>query len=863
MLRTLLTIAVLLAVAAPQSVAAQHFPSAEELEAMVKQRVDAGRGMAMVLGVIEADGSTKIVHYGDAGEGARALDTRSVFEIGSITKVFTGVLLADAVERGEVALEDPVSKYLPSEVSVPSRDGRQITLLDLATHRSSLTRMPTNMIPTGDGAYPTYTIAMMYEYLSSHELRRDIGAEYEYSNIAVALLGHVLERATGKTYEQLLRERILDPLGMSTTSTRVEGAVREWMTVGHDQMGLVAPYRNWPQLPAMGALRSNAEDLLRFVAANTGSPTSSIERSMRSSHEVRNTIDASTEIGLNWHVMKIGDRRIVNHGGATQGFRAFLGFDPDAEVGVVLLANSPVAARDLALHLINPELPLSDAPVAERVEIFVTEQTLRTYEGEYELRPNLVIDITVEDGGLVARPSGQGRLPLFAESQTGFFSRDVNVQISFTSGGSGTVDGLVLHQGGRSTAAPRRVAAGIPLAAADATASLPGLEASIQSTRLGEERPLRIVTPEGYALSMSTRYPVMLVLDGDAPLMHAAGVTGSLAGRGRGPEMIVVHTPAPGPGQRSSFADFVVSELVPWVEAEYRTAGLTLLVGDPELTAMAPDSFATLGVGSGGFSGTFRGERGSSADADDVHVALRDGLSWLFDGWELPEITTLAAQPGGDGWQKIDAHFTALSDRFGFRVVPDEDLADVAARTHGQQGRWDDAVREMERNAVLHPGSARVYNHLGDLYRVLCRWEESREHYGKAYDMAREMKYANVSNYAMEFNRMKSAIESGEECKGPVSERAEAEVAADVLESYVGEYRFSSRFSIVVTFEDGKLWMQPTGQERSRIYAESETLFYSRVAPVELTFSMDDASAVTGVVLNQDGREVTGLRVGD
>ncbi len=865
MRRTRLTIVFLLALLLPAATSAQHFPSSEDLAALIEKRVEDDRGMALVLGVMEADGSTRIVYYGDAGEGARPLGAKSVFEIGSITKVFTGVLLADAVARGEVALDDPVAKYLPDGVTVPSWEGREITLLDIATHRSSLTRMPTNMVPTGDGAYPHYTIDMLYEFLSSHELRREIGVEYEYSNIAVALLGHALERATGKSYEQLLQERILGPLEMRTTSTKVEGTVRDWMTVGHDDQGLVAPYRNWPNLPAMGALRSNAEDLLRFVAANIGPPTSQIERSMRDAHEVRNTVNSNADIGLNWRVMKFGDKRIITHGGATRGFRAFVGFDPDAGVGAVLLANYPIAAQDIAYHLINPDIPLSGAPIAERVEVFVPENILETYVGEYELRPTFVIHITLENGGLFARATGQNKFPVFPESDTKFFARVVNAQISFTKDDTGAVDGLILHQGGRNAPAPRRIAIGVPLATAEgAAASLPGRKASVASAILGEERSLRILTPEGYELSMSSQYPVLFVLDGDPSLHQASGVTRSLADRGQAPGMIVVHTPAPTATQRADFSRFLVDELRPWVEGGYRAAALTVIAADEGVLGDVPETIATIAIGSdNSVVSSFRGEQGSSSGASDPLVAFRDGLGWVFSGWELADLTTLASQPGDEGWAQIDAHYATLSERFGYPVVPHEDVADVAARTHAQQGRWNEAQREMERNAELHPGSARVFNHLGDLYRVLCRAEESKANYSKAYDMAREMQYDNVSNYAMEFNRIKSEIESGRECKGPVSERAEAEVDASILESYAGEYEFSSRFSAVVTFEGGRLWIQPTGQEKSRIYAESETTFYSRIAPVEFTFITNESGEVTGAVMRQNGRDVTGRKVND
>ena len=134
-LSTMLSLTLLLPVAA----AAQHFPPDEELTALIRSRVEDGGAMGIVLGVVEADGSTRIVSYGDAGHEARPLGSTSVFEIGSITKVFTGILLSDMVERGEVALSDPVSKHLPDGVTVPSRNGREITLLRAIQAKFELT----------------------------------------------------------------------------------------------------------------------------------------------------------------------------------------------------------------------------------------------------------------------------------------------------------------------------------------------------------------------------------------------------------------------------------------------------------------------------------------------------------------------------------------------------------------------------------------------------------------------------------------------------------------------------------------------------------------------------------------------------
>ena len=160
----------------PGAAGAQHFPSDEDLSALIRSRVEEGRAVGIVLGVVEADGSTRIVAYGDAGPNARPLGAESVFEIGSVTKVFTATLLADMVARGEVSFSDPVSDYLPDEVTMPSRGGREITLLDLSTQHSGLPRLPGNMSPADmSNPYADYTVEQLYTFLSGHELRRDIG----------------------------------------------------------------------------------------------------------------------------------------------------------------------------------------------------------------------------------------------------------------------------------------------------------------------------------------------------------------------------------------------------------------------------------------------------------------------------------------------------------------------------------------------------------------------------------------------------------------------------------------------------------------------------------------------------------------
>lgn len=438
----------------PASADAQHFPSAEDLKALIQSRVEENRAVGIVLGVLEADGSTLIVSYGDPGPTARELSGQSIFEIGSITKVFTGILLADMVAKGEVSLTDPVSKYLPDGVTMPSQGGQEITLLDLATHHSALPRLPDNMSPAdATNPYTDYTVEMMYAFLSDHELRRDIGSEYEYSNLAVGLLGHVLARVGGGSYEDVVRERILEPLGMSMTGITLSADMQDWMIAGHNQQGMVVPLWDLPTLAGAGALRSNVEDMLVFVAANARAPESALERSMHDSHEIQKSINAEMGIGLNWHVQHVGDETIVWHNGGTGGFRTFIGFDPISRVGVVVLTNSGHGADDIGRHLINPKVPLAPAPEAlkERIEVEISADILSALVGEYELAPSFSIVVTLEDGLLYAQATGQSKFALFAESETEFFLKIVDAQITFKKDDSGDVTGMILHQNGANT----------------------------------------------------------------------------------------------------------------------------------------------------------------------------------------------------------------------------------------------------------------------------------------------------------------------------------------------------------------------------------------------------------------------------
>jgi len=357
---------------APAALAAQSaFPPDSVIRAILERRVASGRSAGIVVGLLAPDGTTRFFSTGDAGPGKRPLDRNSVFEIGSVTKVFTGTLLADMSIAGDVALDEPVQKYLPAGVTMPEHEGHAITLAHLATQSSGLPRLPTNFRPADmRDPYADYTADRLHEFLNGYALQRDPGAQYEYSNLGVGLLGHVLSLAAGVTWEDLVKRRILDPLGMTHTGIALTPWMRDRLVAGHDAAGDTVRLWNMGVLAGAGALRSDAVDMLAFLAANVRADTSRLGRSMSLAHAPRAGAGSpAMEIGLACHRLSLGGDTIVWHNGGTAGFRTFAGFRPSSGAAVVVLTNSAgQGSDDIGIHLLNPAFPLAETASVGRME---------------------------------------------------------------------------------------------------------------------------------------------------------------------------------------------------------------------------------------------------------------------------------------------------------------------------------------------------------------------------------------------------------------------------------------------------------------------------------------------------------------
>ena len=334
-------------------------PDAEPLSEPQIRRLLAGfvdedrQSVGVVAGVISAEGRV-VVGYGrlSADDPAQP-DGDTVFEIGSITKVFTSTLLADLVSREELGLDTPVQSLLGDEVRMPARNGAEITLGHLATHSSGLPRLPDNFDPENPAnPYADYTVEDLNAFLSSHELDRDIGDTVEYSNVGYGLLGHALALREGTDFETLIVERILEPLQMPDTAVELTPALRERLATGHD--GQLRPAANWdlPVLAGAGALRSTVNDLLTFLEANLGLRESPLHQAMELARMPQRSDPAlDMDIGLGWIIATEGDREFVWHNGATGGYASFIGFDVEAGEGIVILSNSGLSVDNLAYRL--------------------------------------------------------------------------------------------------------------------------------------------------------------------------------------------------------------------------------------------------------------------------------------------------------------------------------------------------------------------------------------------------------------------------------------------------------------------------------------------------------------------------------
>lgn len=409
----------------------------EKLDAFVKG-TSGGASVAWV----DSEG-TAFFHSGTfSADDARAITPDTQFELGSVSKVFTALLLAESERLGKVSRLDPAAKYLlpPGD---PAQAGlAKITLLSLTTHTSGLPRMPTNFSQDAGNTdpYSAYDDAALVAALRADGAAAPAGRAMSYSNLGAAVLGEALAAAWGTSYAEALQARVLDPLGLKATSLGLAGLPPSPNLAPGHAGGKTVPTWTFQAFAPAGALRSSARDMAIFLSACLGREGSPLRPAFDATLKPEFPSDSTGgHIGMGWLLADDGEPSIAWHNGATAGSHAFVAFDPKAGTGVAILANFQKGSEGLGFGLLGAKPP---SPRNEAVK------NAADYVGTYPLTPAFAIAITEADGALRGQATGQPAFGMTRLSDDRFSIVGVVAEISFERDASGKVTALVLHQNG-------------------------------------------------------------------------------------------------------------------------------------------------------------------------------------------------------------------------------------------------------------------------------------------------------------------------------------------------------------------------------------------------------------------------------
>lgn len=276
--------------------------------------------------------SEQTISYGTADERTKSPVTEhTIFEIASVTKVFTTTALALHVLKGDMALDDPITDYIPA-LSNQSGAVKKVTLLELATHTSSFPRV--------GGDWHLGGARKIFLFLEKWHPQVKIGTRYAYSNLAFGLLGYALENVERKTYEEVIRDNILSPLGMNSTFTQVPSSFISEYAQGYTREGRIAKRRQPGYIPGSGALRSTSKDMLLFLKANMGlTGPEELQEAMKLAQQPYYKVRDHFEMGLGWQRFEREGTLIIDKNGGLAGFTSYIGWIPGKRLGVVILTN--------------------------------------------------------------------------------------------------------------------------------------------------------------------------------------------------------------------------------------------------------------------------------------------------------------------------------------------------------------------------------------------------------------------------------------------------------------------------------------------------------------------------------------------
>ncbi len=327
----------------------------KKVDTAAREYIQKANTVGLSIGIIK-NGVLNIYNYGETAKGTKKRPTgNTIFETGSITKTFTATLLAWYVNEGKAKLTDPITKYLPDSVAA-NPQLKNVTLLSLSNHTSGLPRLPENYSAqtpyNRENPYKNYTKQLLFSYLKRCRLNIDPGKTYAYSNLGVGLLGVVLEKISGKSYEQMVQQVICTPLLMKNTAQHLSRIQNDRFTTVYDDNGEITAAWDFDALAACGALRSSVSDLATYVKANMIKDQSKLSKAFDLTHQITYTI-TDTKIGLGWHIINVAGTPYTFHNGGTYGSSSFMAFNKEKNLAVIVLSNAAESTDALGAELIK------------------------------------------------------------------------------------------------------------------------------------------------------------------------------------------------------------------------------------------------------------------------------------------------------------------------------------------------------------------------------------------------------------------------------------------------------------------------------------------------------------------------------
>jgi D-alanyl-D-alanine-carboxypeptidase/D-alanyl-D-alanine-endopeptidase len=400
-----------------------------------------------------------VVHLGKSSSAGKRADDTTVYEIGSVSKVFTSLLLANAVVRGEIDLNAPAVADNPAGIRLPSREGRSITWLDLSTHRSGLPRIPFNLATKAlTDPYRDYDSKKAAEFFKQYKLTRRPGEAQKYSNFGASVLGYLVAEKAGKSYQQLLRERIAEPLQMTDCTVDLSEDQRKRLATPHSQFGIATPPWTFSDLPGAGGIHATIRDMLRFAQAQLTPPPGKLGEAIELAWKQQRDADASgPAMGLAW--MIAADQQTRWHNGQTGGSHAAIFLNRKNNCAVVVLCNTGAMEVDqLAMQVVKKAAGQASAPDTKENsdkksgDLVVDAKHRHRLEGRYQLAPDFIFTVRDRDGHLMVSITGQPTQEVFPDSLTRWSYRGVDATLEFKLDKTGPAKSLILHQNGVQTA---------------------------------------------------------------------------------------------------------------------------------------------------------------------------------------------------------------------------------------------------------------------------------------------------------------------------------------------------------------------------------------------------------------------------